>query len=92
MRTDAGENADLGKILAEKVNAYTAGAAVYLPTKAVSVISAEGQPFYDAEADAALFGAIKGNLREGVPLVEMDCEINDPAFAKACAEALLEML
>ena len=92
MRTDAGENAELGKILAEKVNAYTAGAAVLLPTKAVSVISAEGQPFHDADADTALFGAIRENLKIAVPLVEMDCEINDPDFARACAEALLGML
>ena len=92
MRTDADENAALGKVIADKVNTYTAGAAVYLPTKAVSVISADGQPFHDAEADAALFGAIKENLDDRVSLVEMDCEINDPAFAKACAEALLTML
>jgi uncharacterized protein (UPF0261 family) len=92
MRTNVEENAAIGKILAEKVNTYTAGAAVYLPLKAVSVISAEGQSFHDADADAALFGAIKENLRADVPLVEMDCKINDPEFAKACAEALLGML
>lgn len=92
MRTDMEESAQLGKILAEKVNAYSAGAAVLLPTKTVSVIGAAGQPFHDPEADAALFGAIRENLGEGVRLVEMDCEINDPAFAVACAEALLELL
>jgi len=92
MRTNAEENAELGKILAEKVNAYTAGAAVLLPKKAVSVISAEGEPFYDAEADEALFGAIKSNLNEDVSITELDCKINDPEFAKACAEALLKML
>ena len=92
MGKNGGENAGLGKILATKVNSYSAGAAVYLPLKAVSVISAEGGPFYDAEADAALFGAIKENLRADVPLVEMDCKINDPEFAKACAAALLWML
>ena len=36
------ESAQLGEILAKKVNAYTAGAAVLLPTKTVSVIGAEG--------------------------------------------------
>lgn len=92
MRTNARENAALGKILAEKVNAYCAGAAVYLPTRAVSVISAKGQPFHDAEADAALFATIRENLSDSVPLVELDCEINDPEFARACAEALLGML
>jgi uncharacterized protein (UPF0261 family) len=92
MRTSVEENAQLGKILAEKVNAYTAGAALLLPTKTVSVIGAEGQPFHDAAADAALFTSIREHLDAGVRLVEMDCAINDPAFAKACAKALLDIL
>ena len=62
---------------------------VLLPKRAISVISAAGQPFHDAAADAALFDAIKAHLRPGIPLVEMDCEINDPVFAEACAKALL---
>ena len=89
MRTSPAECADLGRILAEKVNAYRGPVTVLLPKKAVSVISAEGGAFYDAAADAALFDAIKSHLRPGIPLIEMDCAINDPAFAKACAEALL---
>jgi uncharacterized protein (UPF0261 family) len=92
MRTTPEECAELGKILAEKVNAYTAPVTVLLPTKAISIISAEGQPFYDAEADAALFAAIKENLNDSIPLIEVDAEINDPAFSKACAEALLQNL
>lgn len=92
MRTTPEECAELGRILAEKVNAYTAPVTVLLPLKAISIISAPGQVFHDAAADAALFEAIRTHLKPGVPLVEMDCEINDPAFAKACAEALLRMI
>jgi len=64
MRTTPAECAELGKILAEKVNAYTAPVTVLLPTKAISIISAEGQAFYDPEADAALFSAIKEHLSD----------------------------
>ncbi|MDB4265156.1 Tm-1-like ATP-binding domain-containing protein [bacterium] len=92
MRTTPEECARLGKILAEKVNAYTAPVTVLLPTKAISIISAEGQPFYDPEADAALFSAIKDNLDERVELVEVDAEINAPEFSTACVEALLKNL
>ncbi len=92
MRTTPEECAELGKILAEKVNAYTAPVTVLLPTKAVSIISAEGQSFYDAEADEALFSAIKENLSDSIKLIEVDAEINDTAFSTACAEALLENL
>ncbi len=92
MRTTPEECAQLGKILAEKVNDYTAPVTVLLPTKAISIISAEGQPFYDPEADAALFSAIRENLSDSVELIEVDAEINDVAFSAACAEALLKNL
>ncbi len=92
MRTTPEECAELGRILAEKVNAYRGPVAVLLPLRAISVISAAGQPFHSPEADAALFGAIKRHLRKDLPLVELDCEINDPAFAEACARTLLGQL
>jgi len=89
MRTNAAECAQLGSIIATKVNAARGPVTVLLPKRAISVISAAGQPFHDAAADAALFDAIKAHLRPDVPLVEMDCAINDPEFAEACAHALL---
>ncbi len=92
MRTDADECAKLGEVLAEKVNAAEGPVTVLLPRKAVSVISAPGQPFHDPEADTALFAAIKANLRPDIRLLEMDCEINDPEFATTCAESLLAHL
>lgn len=92
MRTNAAECAELGRILAEKVNAYTGPVAVLLPLKAVSVISAAGKPFHDAAADAALFAAVREHLNPGIPLVEVDAEINDGEFAKACAETLLGLM
>lgn len=90
MRTSAEECSQLGKIIAEKVNAYTAPVTVLLPMKAISVISAEGKPFHDSQADQALFTALKAHLRSSIPVIEMDVEINDPQFSQACAEALLE--
>lgn len=92
MRTNREECARLGKILAEKVNAYTAPVTVLLPTRAVSIISAAGQPFHDPEADAALFSAIREHLDERIELREVDAEINDLEFSTACAEALLANL
>ena len=90
MRTSAEECRELGRILATKLNAYTAPATLLIPRKAISVISAAGQPFHDPAADEALFDAAASGLRDGIEVRWVDCEINDPAFAKACAEALLE--
>jgi uncharacterized protein (UPF0261 family) len=90
MRTNAEECAELGRILAKKVNRYSAPVSVLLPAKAVSVISAEGQPFYDPQADEALFDGLMKNLESQVELLVVNCEINDPAFAEACAKTLLQ--
>jgi uncharacterized protein (UPF0261 family) len=90
MRTTPSECAELGRILAEKVNSYTAPAAILIPRKAISVISAPGQPFHDPAADAALRDAIVEHSRR--PVEEFDREINDPAFARACAERLLDLM
>lgn len=89
MRTTPEECAALGRILADKTAAYRA-AAILLPTRAISVISAAGQPFHDPLADEALFSAIRAAAR--VPVIEYEREINDPVFARACADQLLELM
>lgn len=90
MRTTPEECAELGRILAEKANAYTAGCAIMIPRKAISVISAEGQPFHSPAADEALFASIEKHAT--VEVNSFDEEINSPGFASACARKLLEMM
>ena len=89
MRTTPDECAQLGKILAEKINLSTGPVTVLLPLKAISVISAPGQKFHDPSADQALFDNLKAHLRKDIPVIEMDCLINDAVFAEACARELL---
>jgi uncharacterized protein (UPF0261 family) len=92
MRTTPTECAMLGRILAEKINAYSSKVTVFWPKGGVSLLSAPGQPFHDPAADAALLAALRSNLRPRVELREMDCAINDAAFARACAESLLALI
>lgn len=92
MRTTPEECTKLGEILAQKVNAYSGPVTVLLPTKAISIISADGQSFHDPAADEALFAAIKSNLSADIELIEIDAEINAPEFSQACADALLKNL
>jgi uncharacterized protein (UPF0261 family) len=88
MRTTAEECAALGRVLAEKVSLSTGPVTVLIPRRAISVISAAGQPFHDPVADQALFDSLKGALRPSIPILELDCAINDPVFAEACVRAL----
>jgi uncharacterized protein (UPF0261 family) len=90
MRTTPAENRELGRIVAEQLNAATGPTALYLPLAGVSAIDVEGEPFHDLEADAALFEAIREHLDEDVELVEMETDVNDAAFARAVAEKLDE--
>ncbi|MEX2381039.1 MAG: Tm-1-like ATP-binding domain-containing protein [Opitutales bacterium] len=90
MRTNAEECARIARIIAEKLNASTGPVTLMLPAKAISVISASGQPFHDPAADKALFDTLKSNVDPKVEVREIDCEINDPVFSEACANALLE--
>ena len=92
MRTTPEENAELGRVIAQKLNASIGPVSVLIPRKAISVISAPGQSFHDPEADAALFDSLKKNLRSDIPVIEMDGEINDAAFAELCAKTLLAQI
>jgi uncharacterized protein (UPF0261 family) len=92
MRTSPAECAELGLMLAEKINEYSAEVKVFWPREGISLLSAPGQSFHDPEADAALLGALKSNLRRAIEVREMDCSINDSSFAKACAECLLLLM
>lgn len=92
MRTTPEECAGIGRVVAEKLNLSTGPVSVLLPLRGVSVISGAGQKFHDPVADRSLFDAIKGHLRPGIRVREMDCAINDEEFARACAEELLDLI
>lgn len=92
MRTTPEECAQLGRILAEKLNRSIGPVKVLLPLRGGSVISAPGGPFHDATADVALFTALKSVLRSDLSVTELDANINDAPFAEACAQALLQLL
>lgn len=92
MRTTPEENAQIGRILAEKANASSGPAAFLLPLRGVSILDSPGQPFWDPAADHACFDAIRRHVNDNVPVYEMDVNINDPVFADRAADLLMEMM
>ncbi|MGI6142271.1 MAG: Tm-1-like ATP-binding domain-containing protein [bacterium] len=92
MRTEPEECAQLGRIIAEKLNAAKGPTALVIPLKGVSLIDREGQPFWHPEADQALFNTIRENIGPNVNLIELDTDINDPEFALTLAKLLEEMM
>ena len=92
LRTNVAENIKMGEMIAAAANAATAPVTVILPMKGVSMLDSEGERFWDPEADAACFDAIRKNLKPGIPVIEMANNINDSEFSAKVAETLLAML
>ncbi len=92
MRTTAEETAELGRIMAQKLNTAQGPTTVIIPTQGVSAIDKTGQPFDAPEARNAWRENLKAHITDNVTVIEMDAHINDDAFATKLAETLLESL
>jgi uncharacterized protein (UPF0261 family) len=92
LRTNAEENKRIGEMIAAAANAATASVAILIPLKGVSQLDSSGGAFWDPQADQACFEAIKRDLRPGIPVIEMDNNVNDSGFADKVAQTLLDML
>jgi len=88
MRTTPGENTELGRRLAERLNAATGPVSVHVPLLGVSAIDCAGEPFHDPDADKALFAAFDQTVAEHVTVLRRNTVINDPEFAIEMADTL----
>lgn len=93
MRTTAEEMAELGRRIGRKLSSATGPVQVYLPLRGVSGIDVEAGPFFDPEADAACFAALREELAgSDVVVHDLDAAINDAGFGAAAADALHELI
>lgn len=92
MRTTPEENARMGEIFAEKLNAAVGSVIVLIPWGGVSELDPIGKPFHAPAALQAFVSALKQHLRADIPVIEMAQDINDPAFSQAAAETLLKLM
>lgn len=92
MRTDASENTRMGAIFAEQANAAKGPVSFLIPRAGVSILDGDGERFCDRDADQAFTDALKQGLHTTIPVEEVDCNINDAAFAERAVRLLLEMI
>ena len=94
MRTTPEENERMGRWIGERLNQMDGPVRFLLPEGGVSALDAAGQPFWDAEADAALFRALERTVRQtgSRQLIRVKRNINDPEFASTVAGALRPLL
>ncbi|MFJ2748301.1 Tm-1-like ATP-binding domain-containing protein [Streptomyces sp. NPDC087297] len=92
-RTTAAECAELGRRVAAKLRAANGPTAVCVPLRGLSTLGAPGGPYHDPGADRALFSALREGLRgSAARLHDYDTHINDPAFGRAAADRLHDMI
>jgi len=91
MRTSVEENAALGREIGAKARAAKGPTRLFLPLRGVSALDAPGSSFDDPRARAALFDGLRSSCG-ATPVAELDLHINDPAFAEAMANQLLELM
>ena len=91
MRTTPEENIRQARWIAERLNACQGEVRFLLPLGGVSALDAPGQPFWDPNADRALFETLSSELQQTDrrKLVRIPSHINDPEFARAVAAEFL---
>jgi uncharacterized protein (UPF0261 family)/ABC-type branched-subunit amino acid transport system ATPase component len=94
MRTTPEENERMGQWIGERLNQMDGPVRFFLPEAGVSALDAPGQPFWDADADAALFRALERTVRQTAnrQLIRIRNNINDPEFAAAVVSAFRPLL
>jgi uncharacterized protein (UPF0261 family)/ABC-type branched-subunit amino acid transport system ATPase component len=94
MRTTPEENERMGRWIGERLNRMDGPVRFFLPEGGVSALDAPGQPFWDPEADAALFLALERTVRQtsNRRLIRIRRNINEGEFASAIVNALRPLI
>jgi uncharacterized protein (UPF0261 family) len=94
MRTTPEECERIGRWIGERLNHMQGPVRFLLPLNGVSLIDVPGKPFFDPEADEALFAALRETVRQTDRrrLVDLPLAINDPGFAEALVAAFEEVM
>lgn len=92
VRTTEEELQRVGAEIAERANRSPGPVAIVIPLRGFSEASRDGAPLCDPESDRGFIRALKDRLDSRVPVIEVDCAINDDAFADAVMNAFGNML
>ncbi len=93
MRTTPEECVEIARFIARGLNACEGPVRFLLPTGGVSALDAPGQPFWDPEADEALFATLEAEVQQTDQrqVRRLPQHVNDPEFADALVDAWREV-
>ena len=95
MRTTPEECRDIARFMAKKLRdaSWPDRIRLVFPTGGISMLDVPGQAFHDPEADAVLFNTIEQELAgTSIDIRRDPRHINDPDFAVALADSLVELM
>lgn len=86
------ETAVIGSVIAERLSASRGPVTVVWPRGGLHQFSFPNGPLWYPETDEALLRSLREGLRPDIRVIEVDANINDPAFSEAASRAMLELL
>ena len=92
MRVSPEEMAQVGRVMAERLNQAGGPTAVLVPMKGWSVYGGEGGPLHNPRGNKILLKALKSNLKRHIRYEEIDGHINDPQFADVSVGVLADLV
>lgn len=94
MRTTPEENRQCARWIAKKLSKSISPVHVLLPTLGLSALDSPGKPFYDPDANNALFVELEKSLAglDNVRIERIDAHINDQAFIERAIEVFQNLL
>jgi uncharacterized protein (UPF0261 family) len=92
VRTAKDEMAEIGRLIAQRLNDARGPVAVLIPLGGFSFSDRPGHAFYNPGGRAALIAALESGLNRRVPLVKVDAHINEQPFADSVAEKMRELM
>jgi uncharacterized protein (UPF0261 family) len=91
VRLTAEELESLALTVGQRLNRSRGATQVLIPARGFDAYSAEGGPFWDAEADARFIDRLISSLDARIPVRVVDAHINDASFADDVVATYLAM-
>jgi len=92
VRLEAGEMAELGGMVAERLNTARGPVRVVAPMRGFSLADVEGGDLWDPDADAAFLDALAAALRPDIPFEPVETHVNDATLADLVAARYLSLV
>jgi uncharacterized protein (UPF0261 family) len=91
VRTTEQELEQVGRDIAQRANSASGPTALIIPLRGFSEASRKDGPLHDPRADQGFIRALRQHLEERIPMIEVDCNINEDPFVEAVMRAFDEI-